>query len=70
MAPNVQSGGVALLVDARVDATARVGGIALLVDARVDATAWVGGIALLVDAIPSTATPTAKMMIHYKRLRQ
>ena len=33
MAPNVQTGGIALLVDARIDATVRAAGIALLVDA-------------------------------------
>ena len=68
MAPNVQAGGVALLADARVDATARAAGVALLADARVDATALVGGIALLVDAIPSPATAAPKAL-YYKRLR-
>ena len=62
MAPNVQAGGVALLADARVDATARAAGVVLLADARVDATARAAGIALLVDAI---RTPAVASTGHY-----
>ena len=69
MSPNAQAGAAALIVDARVDATARAGAVALLVDARVDATARVGAIALLVDAIPASSS-MAVLMMHYKRQRQ